>query len=415
MSKIIYSDSFIEFLKNSNHNIAKLLYKIHCKGKSSNIVNTNEINYITFRKDGTISYLPNGKDCLFTEDGTWKKDGRQNGKPSKTIRKLFTKRVLKYIKDSDFENFTNEYKSKFNDDEYRIEILENSRIGEVYNDFLRKEGEGTLNDSCMNGDDYQEIYEKCKDVQIVVILNKNDQLCGRCLLWTIEDIKLMDRFYVSDDFLYDTLIEFCEDNKFWRKKDFKSYSNKTCFIDPNGDEVYKNLTIYTNTDCDYYPYIDTFTYGEDGELNNYSGTYEYTNTDGTREGDHDGEVYDDINEEWINEDDAIYIEDGERRYKNRYTHIDNVVFVNDCAYHTNDENIVCVDGNYYTTDSDEIIDIDGTYYKRDSDDICYSDYDSEYYLIDDCIYSDHHNSYILTSDAIKVVDSIYHKDDITEL
>lgn len=180
-------------------------------------------------------------------------------------------------------------------------------------------------------------------------------------------------------------------------------------------EVTKKLTINTNTEFDKYPYIDTFSYGDDGSLNNYgAGEYTYNNTDGTRspeeeDDDHEGEAYDEINEEYICEDDAIYIEYGERRYRGRTTHRDVCVCTdNDRWYHEDDDNIVEVGGTWYEKDSDKIREVDGEWY--DADDVVYSEWDSTDYLLDDCVHSEPMNDYILRDDAVEIDGEWYHKD-----
>lgn len=412
MEKIIFSKSFIEFLRDSECKIANILYRLHNKQYDSLIITSAEINYLTFRNDGTISYLPAGKELKYNDDGQWARDGRQNGKPAKVIRKLFSARAQKMFKDADFECFTNAYKANFNEDGYTFELLPNNQIPSVY-EMDRGIGEGSLNNSCMNGDyEYLDIYKNCDKLQILILKNKAGLLCGRALIWTISaDITLMDRVYVTQDFMYDKFLSYAN-GKYWRKRDYKSYDNKTTFINLLGEEINRTFTIYTETDFDYYPYIDTFQYGGDGYLTNCDNAeYTYCCTGGEREGgedDHSGEVYDDINGEYISEDDAIYIESGDRCYRDRYCHVDNCVQVNDTWYYEDDSNIVNVGGEYYTTDSSEIIEINGDYHLLD--DCTYCKRDGEYYLSDDCVYCEDDEEDVLREDAIEIGDKWYHTD-----
>ena len=369
---ITYSKSFLDFIKNSDCNIAKILFRLTKKRYEPLMVTNKDIDYITFRMDGTISYLPAGKEHKVNEEtGDWLKDGRQNGKPGKVIRKLFAARVQKYFKDADFECFANNYKANFSDNGYKFELLRNTDIPDVYDmDIL--DGQGSLNNSCMNGDtDYLDIYKYCKKLSILTLTNADGLLCGRSLIWNIEPgITLMDRIYVVQDFMYDKFIDYARQSKYWYKKNYKSYDDKTTFIDADGNEVKRNFTIVT--DCDYseYPYIDTFQYGDDCSLNNYgAGFYTYNNTDGTREGDHYGEIYDEINGEYISEDDSVYITSGESQYRYKNCHVDNCVEVDGDWYYNKDENIVEVDGEWHRKDSRDICKVDG-----------------EYHLTDDCTY-----------------------------
>lgn len=414
MEKITYSQSFIDFMKKSDCRIAKILYRLNGKPYTPVMVTTEQVNYLTFRGDGAISFLPAGKPHVINENtGEWKREGRQNGKPAKVIRKLFSERVQKYFKDADFECFVNQYKAEFNEGGYCFTLLKNTDIPAVY-DMERKSGDGSLNNSCMNGDtNYLDIYKYCPHLQILILKNTEGQLCGRALIWKISaDITLMDRVYVTDDFMFDKFLSYCNSQKWWRKKDYKSYDNKEMFIDAAGNEVDKRFTIQTDTEHSEYPYIDTFQYGDDGSLNNYgSGDYTYNNTDGTRGGDednHDGESYDEINERYICENDAIYIEHGEGRYRDRTCHVDNCVEVDGNWYYEDDCNIVEVSGKYYETDSSEICIVNGDY--ELVDDCTYCERDNCYYLSDDCVYCEEDEEDVLESEAVEVDGKYYHTD-----
>jgi hypothetical protein len=363
--------------------------------------------------------LPAGKEHLINDDnGDWKRDGRQSGKAAKVIKKLFCERFKKYLKEADFECFSNQYKAEYNEDGYTFDLRPNVEIPDVY-DMGRKNGGGSLNSSCMNGDtEYLEIYKHCNSLQILTLTNANELLCGRALIWKVSnEITLMDRIYVSDDFMYDSFLRYATTHKFWIKQDYKSYDNKQDFIDSEGNIVNgEHFTIYTDTDFEQYPYIDTFQYGNDGELNNYSGDYTYNCTDGTREGDedqHSGESYDDINDRWIDEDYACWITSGDRCYRDRCCNVEDCVSIGEYWYYKEDSNIVEVGGEYYKTDSEEICMVDGDYHLVD--DCCYSDRDNEYYLTDDCVYSDEHSDWILKSDAVEVCGNYFHKDDVLEV
>ena len=374
MSYINYSDSFKEFLAKSDSKVAKVLHSMRFKSYDPLMITNKEVDYITFRRDGTISYLPAGREHMENENGDWARDGRQNGKPSKVIKKLFHPRVHKYIKDIDFETFTNLYKAAFTEEGFEFTIRPAGEIGEVYC-MDRGEGDASLNESCMNDDDsYLYIYTNCTSLRIVT-LEKDGLLYGRALLWNLKDgdkdIVFMDRVYVAKDYMYDMFIEYCKTSGWWRKKYYKTYDCKTEFINPNGEEVSKSFTVYTDTDFCEYPYIDTFQYGDDGYLSNIeTGCHTYNNTDGERSGDHDGEVYDEINDCWINEDYSIYIENGDSRYRGRTTSSD------DC---------VQVDGEWYHEHDSTIVEVNNTWYRKDDDNIIYVESQGEYYMADDVL------------------------------
>lgn len=400
---ITYSTSFVSFLKNSESKIARFLYNAHLNHADQPAyllaITNKEIDYITFRLDGTISYLPAGKKHKENDNGDWARDGRQNGKAAKVIRKLFTAKALRLFKNSDFECFSNVYKAEYNDSGYILELQDNKSIPDVY-DMERCEGQGSLQSSCMNSDiEYLNIYKYCDKLQILSLTNKEGLLAGRSLVWEInEEITLMDRIYVTSDWQYELFLNYARKNNFWHKEYYKSYYNKQDFITPLGQQQTKTFNIYTDTNFDYFPYIDTFSYGNHGVLSNSSSDteYEYDQTNGSRTGDeenHDHEVWDEIDEFYIDEDDAIVIERGEHRGEN--THQNNTVEVNgntywnqsadiilvdeilhhrdDCVYseyegtHILADESIEIDGEYYREDCDEIVEVDGTWYLKDSD------------------------------------------------
>lgn len=424
MEKPVFSNSFQQFLIGirDESRVARLIlstadmFNLGYVELLPKVLRTDEVNYITYRSDGNISFLPAGKEHIVNDDGTWSRSNRQDGKPARVIRKLFTERALKVLNDKDFEVFNNRYKSKYSIDGYTFRLLSNEDIPDVY-DMDREEGGASLNSSCMNNDsNYLDIYKYCNKLQILILI-KDDLLAGRALVWSLDDnITLMDRVYVSNDHLYDVFLDHAKERGWWRKQDYKSYSNKRNFVTPDGCLVTRTFKVFTDTEHDNYPYIDTFTYGGNGYLVNSNSdyVYEYTNTDGTRDGDENaGRVYDEINDEYIDEDSAVYIEYGERRFRDRTTHIDNAVQVDGCWYHEDDENIVEIDNTWYRKDDENICCIDNEYYHID--DCCIDEYNGEWALQDDCVYSEYTNGYILKSEAYKCGDKYYHESDVEKL
>ena len=415
MSYINYSDSFKEFLLKSDSKVAQVLHQMRFKSYDPLMITNKEVDYITFRRDGTISYLPAGRDHSENNNGDWAREGRQNGRPSKVIKKLFHPRVHKYIKDTDFETFTNMYKAAFTDEGYEFTVKPGGDIAEVYC-MDRGEGNASLNGSCMNGDeDYLEIYTNCTSLRIVT-LEKDGYLHGRALLWNLkdgdDDIVFMDRVYVAQDYMYDMFIDHCNKNEWWKKKYYKTYEHKDTFIKPDGAEVNKVFKVYTPTDFSQFPYIDTFQYGDDGYISNSeAGRHTYNSTDGERCGDG---TYDEIECCYIDDDDAVSIERGDRQYRHMTTHYNNCVQIDDEWYHRNDSNIVEVNCTWYTKDSEEITYVDSQDEWYMADEVCYCEISGTEELSYDCVYSEHHGTNILKDDAVELFGKYYHKDDVNE-
>jgi hypothetical protein len=246
------------------------------------MLTTEQVNYITYRDNGTISYLPAGKTQQFNDDGKWSLKDRVEARPAKVMRKIFTDKALRLLKDFDFECFSNSYKSNFCQD-LVFELLPNDKIPEVYN-MSRADGEASLNESCMNGlGVFMDIYKSCPQLQILILKNKQFELCGRALVWSIDDIIFMDRIYVSEDFMYDCFLTYATKFGWWRKKDYKSHASKMELINPDGFLVYKLLKVEISTDHNAYPYIDTLTFGGNSSLNNYGeGMYCYNDSSGAK-------------------------------------------------------------------------------------------------------------------------------------
>src|SRR6187402_3220606 len=174
---ITYSDSFLDFLRGSRSKIARLLYRAKYLNYPSYrlMLTTEEIDYLSLRADGNISYLPADRQLKYNADGQWCRQGRQDGKPAKVIRKLFTKKALKLFKDSDFEGFANSYKAKFSD-RLSFQLRINRDIPDVY-DMDIAPGGGSLNNSCMNGEgDYLDIYKYCDSLRILILVDEEGLL-----------------------------------------------------------------------------------------------------------------------------------------------------------------------------------------------------------------------------------------------
>ncbi len=357
---LVLSKSFKQFLESIYHEsrlarilITALNYQeyghVGQRSMASKIITGQDVSYLTFRTDGTISYLPKGKECIFTSDKKWANEGRQSGKPAKVLRKVFTVNALRLFKEADFEIFNNKYKARFSTEGFKFEVLPHDKIADVYNILRddRADGDSSLNNSCMNADydsdrstdGFFEIYTKCDKASIIKLTDKDGKLAGRALLWratrkdTGEEIIFMDRIYVAKDHLYEAFVEFANDNKYWYKKYYKSREHGQRLIDPDGEERLLELKIETDTDCDGYPYIDTFYYGNDGVIRNWETSdnrYIYCNTTGTRDDNGEPEVWDDIAEEDIPERFAVRVTVGE--FRDRITHVDNTVTIGGRVY-----------------------------------------------------------------------------------
>ena len=212
MNNLYVSSSFRKFLHDSDNPVAQFIMRgIYYQGWGYNahrlMIRTDEVNYLTLRDDGTISYLPKGKEHKLTDDGRWARDGRQNGTAGKIIKKVLKPHAIKLFKEIEFTNFVNQYKAACDAECKQFVIRPNKDIPDVYC-MTREHGGAGLNESCMNGDeDYLQMYAHCPHLRILTMINNEGHLAGRALLWNTEDGVLMDRVYVAKDHYYDMFLE----------------------------------------------------------------------------------------------------------------------------------------------------------------------------------------------------------------
>ena len=416
---LILSSSFEKFLRDSDNRIALFVlramryqYSSRYRWRANLMLKYPlDVNYLTLRKDGTISYLPKGKEHMTNDDGEWARGGRQNGAPARVLRKLFTPNALKLFKDSEFTSLVNLYKAECDKENKHFVVYDNDKIPEVY--CMNREGydRGTLGGSCMNDDKcYLDIYKDCPHLQIVCLLNGGGELAGRALLWTVDKdgTKVMDRIYTAEEHYCDLFIAYAQENGWIRKVSYNTYGDKTWFQMPNGDRINKKFTVHTNTEYRYYPYIDTFTYGGDGWLSNENSSdcdYEYTCTSGGREENNRG--YCEHSGEYYDVDDLHYIERG--RYAGFSIHQDYTVYceTDNNYYYEQDSNIFEYKGDHYRTDDENFVEVDGDMVLLE--DARHCELDDNWYMEYDCVYSEHHETYILKSEAYEVDGNYFHE------
>lgn len=369
---IKYSDKFLSFLsKNSNNKCCKLLY-------FSQNTHTTELNFISER-DSMISFLPAGKELIYSENGNWSKKNRQTIKPGKFVKMALTEDAYQCVSIKDLEDFSNVFKSYFSK-YFEFKILPNTSIAGIYND-IDEIG------SCMEGskadDDYFAIYENCEALQIVVLF-KDSKPVGRALLWETSDGMFLDRFYTQADSDKLLFIEFAKQNNYFYKKNYNSFGDKMEFFCPPlyEEAIVKTLRIETDTDYDQFPYIDTFTYGSDGYLTNVDVEhYSYTNTNGIR-GDKTKLVRCACGCEMEEDgDDAHYLASSYEGFD--YACSDCVCVIDDGYYNVNDNDIVLTERDSYQFRT-SCVEIDRDWYLKSNDDIVYTCNDS-YQLIGNCV------------------------------
>lgn len=135
----------------------------------------------------------------------------------------FLTKVLKILDKNancskDIETFVNLYKAHnlFNRnvlDYFRV--VEGDEIKKWYNQSTYEKGCGTLNNSCMRYDkcaDFFDIYIN-NNVKLLILVNNENKLVGRSLLWETNKGKYMDRVY-SSDHIQNVFNKWAENNKY---------------------------------------------------------------------------------------------------------------------------------------------------------------------------------------------------------
>ena len=372
------------------------------------LVNTNEINYLTFGKDGTVEYSLDNKELFVTENFEILPKNRQTGKPSKIFRKIIKKECLHLFNEKDFENFANLFKSKGLNSDLKFEIIDGVDIHNTYYMQLDKQG-GSLAKSCMNKTIrmfgiYVGNPQVCKMVRL--INTKKNTLCGRAILWTLPNgDTFLDRVYTTEDFYLELFFEFALENSVTYRKREQTHTSQKEFVKiATGEYINTSFTIELNTDFNKSPYLDTFRYGKRGVISNDSegyNDYTYTNTEGGR----NNKV----------EDDSIYpsyeadTEDLE----------EGMVLTYEADTEDLEEGMVLTyDGDMISTE--DAVTINGNVYDTNSDDVVYCEYHGEYSLTDETAYCEDISSYV-NDNAYTVYysesdDCYYYSDDsLTEI
>lgn len=279
--KILISDKLRDVLQEfeSESLIARLLLS-----KEEGEFVEDPINYLSVsEQDMTkISYLSTDRSDkikkTFNDNITdvqthlWHSPVRFHARPGSFITKLF-----KNIQPREVEKFSNLYRANVNKPKFKFKVVDGMDIKKYYHyTTYGGEGRGTLGNSCMKHDGCQRFLDMYVDnrdvVKMLIMLDDNDLLIGRSLLWTYESYKIMDRIYTTcDEELAFYFKKWASDNGYLYKSEqnwfntmfFESLSNKK-------QELQIDIKL-KNLDYQYYPYVDTFKWFnmETGTIHNY--------------------------------------------------------------------------------------------------------------------------------------------------
>ena len=340
-SDIFISDDLKNILTEieSQSMVASLLLK---KRHSNDDLVDDFVNHISISREdkGKISYLTKERLAVIDESEIWTSSRRFQAKPGGFISKVF-----KNIPAKEVELFSTLFRNVSNRLKVNLQVIKGERIRDFYYYESYASDNGSLGASCMRYDScqkYMNIYvENTEVVSMLVILNDDDALIGRALLWDCDGYKIMDRIYTVNDEKYAFYF------KEWATKNnylFKSNQNwfDTLNFEKIGDKR-QELRIdikLPNSDYRYYPYMDTFKFFNPatGTISNYqpkSDFYTICTPDGSKYAS-DYLVFDIVEKVFRYRHDACYV-----RYLDGFTTGNNVNYSE-----IHDEYILCQDCIY---------------------------------------------------------------------
>lgn len=354
------SQSFRAFLERhyDDSRVARLLHIASTvELPAARLLTTDALDYLTNRTNGLISYLPKGKPLRLNDDGLWARTNRQEAKPARVINRLLSPKALRLLKESELEYFASLYGAFTVMSTYtRVQHVHGEAIVDVYNN------QNHSFTSCMKNVEpyYFDIYTQNPDVVGCLAMydwrcdsndnyNNHDnhpRLLARALTWKIDGTTYTDRIYGESMDAVEYLKSYAQEQGFMVKTR-QVMDEKTSWQKPDGTRFEKLLSVNLNTNFDYFPYMDTFTWGNDGWLANYDRTdwrHKYTCTEGDR-----FEYITDIDGNFRPENDCHWSD-----YHNGYVYSGDAVELNGDYYHERVLRPVTVirtpDGSQFTAD-----------------------------------------------------------------
>jgi hypothetical protein len=298
---IVFSEEFMDRL----YSIGNSFVSSYLKTLSRRDDATGEYTLISIGKnDDSLSYTDSYKLKDFSGDlrkiksdsDLWKKN-RTDIKIGRFVKKLFPDTFT----DKAVEDFVNKWKSVGIDDS-KFDIWSGERIVDGYKSSNYEREIGTLGNSCMNDENWLvSFYSFCPTAKLLVLLNSNDKILARALLWEDhEGRKIMDRVYYIEDKHYYKFIRWADENEyFYKKSNFGSnqfvkngviHSLKSKVRIPNCFEFSE----------DGFPFLDTYQYGvgdwaQNFEPDDVKRYFIFNQTDGTfQEETFDEDIYGNI-------------------------------------------------------------------------------------------------------------------------
>lgn len=269
---LMASDAFMKKLSIINTPIATKVYnafknKLEInKDLTQNWIDISDKNdTVTFISDRSANKIIGSN----PEVDVFKSKGRNEIKVGRLVRSILSELGEKVI-DKDIEVFVNNYKASFDQND-NFKLVKGDEIAKWYFKGSYKSEKGTLGDSCMRYDECQEyfdIYTENKCCQLLILLDDEDKLIGRAIVWEINKVNFnkecnskyfMDRVYTMNDSDVIKFTNYAKSNN-WLYKWRMNANDQEALIFKLGDDFFLGelnvkLTNYKN--IEKYPFLDT--------------------------------------------------------------------------------------------------------------------------------------------------------------
>lgn len=284
-STLVFSKGFNRMLEDFEHKNKCVISRLLRKALTYNIyLSKKHPNYISFReKKGMLSFSPPGKyPEIDPNTKLWKREGRQEMRPAALVRKLLNPRLVRKLNDKHFNHFATLFKAE----------EEKTKVTFEYVPFEVGYGSGNTVDgltSCMVNQPIQNFYNNFDCKLLVARTGEEKKIVGRAIVWNsvslmsskdntlIEEIKYMDRIYMSAPEFGAMFIEYAKDHGMYYRGTCSNSERSIGVYDCAGKElndIYLTVSIEkqdeVNNQCKFYPYLDTFAYSSREKLYSYN-------------------------------------------------------------------------------------------------------------------------------------------------
>lgn len=277
------TQSFYEFLNSLNYNVNI--------PNSVGIIKQIMFNLFTggFKTDIYINlynkFLYKIKDIKESTDGYIIINSKQPmklGKFISTIIKLLELNIDNVDISHGIEQFIDEYKSWYDkSNKLQFVVLKGDDILKGYNYNHQYQNYSSLNKSCMNNrPQLLKLYTDNEDKVLMLTLQRDNKIYGRCLIWNLDKPKIiyMDRVYGVDNYIDNIFLEFAKKNKWSFRfteslKKFIIYTynhKKQSYIYEYSSFINYKVKLKTSN-IKKFPYMDSF------KINNVINNYFYMN------------------------------------------------------------------------------------------------------------------------------------------